>query len=91
MQAQTDMLNSVAKDEGHIRAKLGSIFNTLTIILWGSKNPYYAAAQGEALHSALPGSATVIFKTSGAFPQLEHPDDFAESMVYILKQQEGGQ
>jgi len=90
-QAQTDMLNSVPKDEAHIRSKLGQIFNTLTIIMWGGKNPFYSAAQGEALHSALPGSATVVFKTSGPFPQLEHPDDFAESIVFILKQVEGGQ
>jgi pimeloyl-ACP methyl ester carboxylesterase len=91
MQAQVDMLNSVPKDEAHIRSKLGQIFNTLTIIMWGGKNPYFGAAQGEALHSALPGSATVVFKTSGPFPQLEHPDDFAESIVFILKQVEGGQ
>lgn len=91
MQAQTDMLDSVPKDEAHIRSKLGQIFNTLTIIMWGGKNPYYGAAQGEALHSALPGSATVVFKTSGPFPQLEHPDDFAESIIFILKQVEGGQ
>jgi pimeloyl-ACP methyl ester carboxylesterase len=91
MQAQTDMLNSVPKDEAHIRSKIGQIFNTLTIVIWGGKNPYYGAAQGEALHAALSGSATVIFKTSGAFPQLEHPDDFAESTIFILKQVEGGQ
>ena len=90
MQAQTDMLNSVARDEGHIRSKIGQIFTTLTIVIWGGKNPYSTAAQGEALHAALPGSATVIFKTSGAFPQLEHPDDFAESTTFILKQVEGG-
>jgi len=91
MPAQTGMLDSVAKDEAHIRSKIGQIFNTLTIIIWGGKNPYYTAAQGEALHAALPGSATVIFKTSGPFPQLEHPDDFAESTIFILKQVEGGQ
>jgi pimeloyl-ACP methyl ester carboxylesterase len=91
MQAQTDMLNSVPRDEAYIRSKLGQIFNTLTIIMWGGKDPYYSSAQGEALHSALPGSATVVFKTSGAFPQLEHPDDFAESIVFILKQVEGGE
>ena len=91
MSAQTDMLNSVPKDEAHIRSKLGQIFNTLTIIMWGGKNPYFSAAQGEALHAALPGSATVVFKTSGPFPQLEHPDDFAESIIFILKQVEGGQ
>ncbi len=91
MQAQTDMLNSVPRDEAHIRSKLGQIFNTLTIIIWGAKNPYFSSAQAEALHSALPGSATVVFKTSGPFPQLEHPDDFAESLTFILKQVEGGQ
>jgi pimeloyl-ACP methyl ester carboxylesterase len=91
MQAQTDMLNSVARDEAHIRSRLGQIFNTLTIIMWGGKNPYFSTGQGEALHNALPGSATVVFKTSGPFPQLEHPDDFAESVVFILKQQEGGE
>jgi len=91
LQAQTDMLNSVAKDEAHIRSKLGQIFNTLTILIWGGKNPYYSSAMGEALHAMLPGSATVIFKTSGPLPQLEHPEDFAESTVFILKQREGGQ
>lgn len=90
-QAQTDMLNSIPRDEAHIRSKLGQIFNTLTIIMWGGKNPFYSAAQGEALHAALPGSATVVFKTSGPFPQLEHPEDFAESLIFILKQVEGGQ
>ncbi len=91
MQAQTDMLNSVPRDEAHIRSKIGQIFNTLTIIIWGAKNPYFSSTQGEALHAALPGSATVVFKTSGPFPQLEHPDDFAESLIFILKQVEGGQ
>ena len=89
--AQNDLLKSVPRDEAHIRSKLGQIFNTLTIIMWGGKNPYYSNADGEALHSALAGSATVIFKTSGPFLQLEHPDDFAESLVFILKQVESGQ
>ncbi|MFZ0660171.1 MAG: alpha/beta hydrolase [Candidatus Binataceae bacterium] len=88
--AQTDMLNSVPRDEAHIRSKIGQIFNTLTIILWGAKNPYYTTHDAEALHAALPGSATVVFKTSGPFPQLEHPDDFAESVIFIVKQTEGG-
>jgi pimeloyl-ACP methyl ester carboxylesterase len=91
LQAQTDMLNSVPHDEGYIRAKLGKIFNTLAIIIWGGRSPYFSKAQGEAIHDALPGSATVVFKTSGEYPQLEHPDDFADSLVFILKQTEGGQ
>jgi 2-hydroxy-6-oxonona-2,4-dienedioate hydrolase len=90
LQAQSDMLDSVPRDEAHIRSKLGQIFNTLTIIIWGAKNPYFSAAEGEALHAAMPGSATVVFKTSGAFPQLEHPDDFAESLIFVIKQEEGG-
>ncbi len=90
-QAQSDMLDSVPRDEAHIRSKLGQIFNTLTIIIWGGRDPYFTSAEGEALHAALPGSATVVFKTSGAFPQIEHPDDFADSLIFILKQQEGGQ
>ncbi len=88
-QAQTDMLNSIPRDEAHIRSKLGQIFNTLTIVLYSGHDPYYSPGQAEALHSALPGSATVKFKTSGAFPQLEYPDDFTESVVFILKQTEG--
>ncbi len=90
-QAQSDMLDSVARDEGHIRSRLGQVFNTLTIIIWGGKDPYFTVAEGEALHAALPGSATVVFKTSGAYPQIEHPDDFSDSLVFILKQAEGGQ
>ncbi len=90
MQAETDMLNSVPRDEAHIHSKIGQLFNTLTIIIWGAKSPFFAAAEGEALHAAMPGSATVVFKTSGAFPQLEHPDDFAESLIFVMKQTEGG-
>ncbi|HEV2171172.1 MAG TPA: alpha/beta hydrolase, partial [Candidatus Binatus sp.] len=68
MQAETDMLNSVPRDEAHIRSKLSAVFNTLTIIMWGAKNPYFSAAEGEALHATMPGSATVVFKTSGPYP-----------------------
>lgn len=88
--AQTDLLNSVPRDEAHIRSKLGQVFNTLTIIIYGAKSPFFGPVEGEALHSALPGSATVVFKTSGQFPQLEHPDDFSESLIFVLKQEEGG-
>ena len=88
--AETDMLNSVGKDEAHIRSKLGQIFNTLTVIMWGGKDPVVPASRGEAMHSALPGSATVTFKTSGHDPQLEHPDEFADSILYLLRQTEGG-
>jgi pimeloyl-ACP methyl ester carboxylesterase len=91
LQAQTDMLNSVPADEGHIRSKLGQIFNTLTIIIYSGRNPYYTSAEAEALHAALPGSATVKFKTSGVYPELEHPDDFADSLIFVFKQTEGGQ
>ena len=88
---QTQMLDSVPKDEGHIRSKLGQIFNTLTIVFWSGNNPFFTKADADALNGMLPGSAAVGFKTSGAYPQLEHPDDFAESVVYILKQVEGGE
>ncbi|MHB8382616.1 MAG: alpha/beta fold hydrolase [Candidatus Binataceae bacterium] len=88
--AQTDMLNSVPKDEAHIRSKIGQIFNTLTIILWGAKNPYFTNHDAEVLHAGLPGSATIVFKTSGPFPQLEHPDEFTESVIFVVKQSEGG-
>lgn len=90
LQAETDMINSVPRDEAHIRSKIGQVFNTLTIIMWGAKNPYFSSFEAEALHAAMPGSATVVFKTSGAYPQLEHPDDFAESLIFVIKQEEGG-
>jgi hypothetical protein len=82
LQAETDMINSVARDEAHIRSKIGQVINTLTMIMWGAKNPYFSAAEGEALHAAMPGSVTVIFKTSGLYPQLEHPNDFGESLIF---------
>jgi pimeloyl-ACP methyl ester carboxylesterase len=88
--AETDMINSVPRDEAHIRSKIGQVFNTLTIVMWGAKNPYFSNEEGEALHAALPGSGRVIFKTSGPYPQLEHPDDFAESLIFVIKQEEGG-
>jgi len=88
--AQTDMLNSVAKDEAHIRSRLGQIFNTLTVVMWGGKDPLFSSARGQALHSMLPGSATVVFKTSGHDPALEHPEEFSESLLYLFRQTEGG-
>ncbi len=88
--AETGMLDSVAKDEGHIRSRLGQIFNTLTVVMWGGKDNLFPAARGEALHAALPGSATVVFKTSGHEPQLEHPEEFSESLLYLFRQTEGG-
>jgi len=91
MQAETEMLNSIPKDEGHIRSKLGQIFNLLTVITWGGKDPYFGARQGDAIHGALPGSATIVFKTSGHYPQLEHPEEFTDSMQFVFKQTEGGQ
>ena len=90
-QAETEMLNSVPKDEGHIRSKLGQIFNLLTVITWGGKDPYFGARQGDAIKAALPGSATIVFKTSGHYPQLEHPEEFTDSMLFVFKQTEGGQ
>jgi pimeloyl-ACP methyl ester carboxylesterase len=89
--AETGMLDSIPRDEAHIRGKLGQIFNTLTIIINGLKNPFFSGAQAEALHSALPGSGMVTFKTSAAFPMLEYPDDFSESVIFVLKQEEGAQ
>jgi pimeloyl-ACP methyl ester carboxylesterase len=88
--AQSNMLDSVAKDEGHIRSRLGQIFNTLTVIMWGGKDSLFSAARGEALHSMLPGSATVVFKTSGHDPALEHPEEFSDSLLYLFRQTEGG-
>ncbi len=90
LQAQTDMLNSVPTDEAHIRSKIGQIFNTLTIIIACGKNPYFGYADGAALNAALPGSAMVKFKTSGLYPELQYPEDFAESITFVFKQTEGG-
>ena len=90
-QAATELLNSLPKDEGHIRSKMGQLFNLLTVITWGGTDPYFGAKQGDALHGALPGSATIVFKTSGHYPQLEHPDEFTDSMLFVFKQTEGGQ
>lgn len=91
LQAQTDMLNSVPADEAHIRSKIGQIFNTLTIIIAAGKNPYFTYADAAALNTALPGSAMVKFKTSGLYPELQYPEDFAESVTFVFKQTEGGQ
>jgi pimeloyl-ACP methyl ester carboxylesterase len=88
--AQSDMLDSVAKDEAHIRSKLGQIFNTLTVIIWGGKDQVVSKNYGETLHSQLPGSATAIFKDTGHDPHLEHPEEFDEAVLFFLKQKEGG-
>ena len=69
----------------------GQLFNTLTVVMWGGKDPYFGARQGDAIKSALPGSATITFKTSGHYPQLEHPEEFTDSMLFVFKQTEGGQ
>jgi len=88
--AQHAMLNSVPRDEGQIRVRLGEIFNTLTIVVWGGKDPFFTRGQGEALSAMMPGSATTVFQTSGHYPQLEYPEEFADTMLYLLKQTQGG-
>lgn len=89
--AQSGMLDSVPRDEAHIRAGLGRIFNTLAVIIWGAQDQVLSPCYGEELHSLLPGSATATFKGSGHWPQLEHPEEFAETVLFFLKQKEGGE
>lgn len=84
--SQTGMMNSIPRAEAHIRARVGRIFNILTVVAWGGKDPYFGLRQGERLHAALPGSATIVFKSSGHYPQLGHPKDFANTILFILKQ-----
>ena len=88
--AQSDMLDSIPTDEGFIRSRLGQIFNVLTAIVWGGKDPILPVGHAQDLHSTLPGSATAIFKQTGHFPQLEHPEEFEDTLLFFLKQREGG-
>ncbi len=88
--AQSGMLDSLARDEGHIRAKIDQIFNTLTLIVWGAKDQVVSPRIADAIHDLLPGSATAIFKTSGHEPQLEHPAEFVDTALFFFKQSEGG-
>jgi pimeloyl-ACP methyl ester carboxylesterase len=88
--AQSDMLDSIPADEGHIRSRLGEIFNIATVIIWGGKDPLLSVGHAQDLHALLPGSATAIFKDTGHFPQLEHPEEFDDTLLFFLKQREGG-
>lgn len=88
--AQSDMLDSIPTDEAHIRSGLGQIFNIATAIIWGGKDQILPVGHAEALHAMLPGSATAIFKDTGHFPQLEHPEEFDDTLLFFLKQREGG-
>lgn len=88
--ARGGLLESVPRDEAHIHAHLDRIFNTLTGIFWGSKDEVETPAQAERLHTLLPGSGTAIFKDSGHRPQLEHPEEFADTLLLFLKSKEGG-
>ncbi len=88
--AQSDMLDSIPTDEAHIRSRLGQIFNIVTAIIWGGKDPVLPVGHAQALHAMLPGSATAIFKDTGHFPQLEHPEEFDDTLLFFLKQREGG-
>ena len=75
LQAETDMIDSGASRRGaHPLQNRPGLQHAHDHNL-GAKI-CFSAAEGEALHAAMPGSATVVFKTSGAYPQLEHPDDF---------------
>lgn len=88
--AQSEMLDSVVRDESHIHARLGRIFNILAAIIWGGKDQVLPASYAQALHLMLPGSATAIFKDSGHAPQSEHPEEFNQTLLFFLKQREGG-
>src|SRR5258706_4602514 len=87
--AQSGMLESMVKDEAHIRSKLGQIFNTLTVMIWGGKDQIIPSSQAATLHSMMPGSATAIFKDTGHSPHEEHPDEFGEAGVFFFTRKKG--
>lgn len=49
-----------------------------TLLLWGETDPEIPLADGEQLHSEIPGSRLIVFQKCGHLPHEEYPTEFTK-------------
>jgi pimeloyl-ACP methyl ester carboxylesterase len=73
-----------------LKANYRAIENTLpaitspTLVLWGANDPFFAAAVGERVHRAIPGSRLKVYEDTGHFVPEERPSRVAQDIMDFL-------
>ncbi|MEO8091278.1 MAG: alpha/beta hydrolase [bacterium] len=55
------------------------------LLLWGSDDPIIPARHGRRAHELIRHSRLVEFEGSGHWPQLDHPDRFADTLIDFIE------
>jgi pimeloyl-ACP methyl ester carboxylesterase len=55
------------------------------LLIWGGNDQIIPAEHGRRAHEAIPGSRHVEFEDSGHWPQLDHPDRFADVLIDFIE------
>ena len=55
-----------------------------TLIVWGARDRIIPLAHGEAAHATMPGSRLEVFPDTGHFPQVQHPQRFADTLAGFI-------
>src|SRR5829696_6080969 len=56
-----------------------------TLLIWGENDLEIPVADGERLHSEIPGSRLIVFLNCGHIPHEEYPDAFTEVVIDFCK------
>ncbi len=68
---------------GPVERSLGSI-EVPTVVLWGGRDMFFSAEQGDRTAKAIPGAEYVLFESSGHFLPIERPDEVAAAILQLL-------
>ncbi len=61
------------------------LINQPTLLLWGENDREIPLADGERLHSEIPGSRFVVYSNCGHLPHEEYPEEFVDVVIDFCK------
>jgi len=61
-----------------------------TLLLWGENDREIPLADGERLHSEIPGSRLIVYCNCGHLPHEEYPEEFVDVVTGFCKGKDGG-
>jgi len=68
---------------GPVERSLDSI-EVATVVMWGGRDMFFSAEQGDRTAKAIPGAGYVLLESSGHFLPIERPDEVAASIRQLL-------
>jgi pimeloyl-ACP methyl ester carboxylesterase len=55
-----------------------------TVVIWGDRDMFFSAAQGQRTADAIPGAEFVLLPECGHFPPIERPEAVASALLDLL-------